>query len=360
MLAPVRHISPLTLIQRERVLPVSGQVIARQGQAVSPNDVVAECILAPRYFMLNIAEGLNLTPERADKLLQCQKGDNVSKGDMIAGPAGVFQRVVRTPYSGRVKLTGEGKVLIEAIVSPFELKAGFDGKVKRIIPDWGVVIETRGALIQGMWGNGKAAYGLVQTMLKDPADELTVDQVNISVRGAIVIGGYCQDPQVLESAAKAPIKGLILGSMSSALLPLAEKMTFPIIILDGFGQIPMNSIAYKLLTTTTKDRDISLHAQAYQSSKGNRPEIIVSLPSLGLIEPLLETDAFSSGQKVYLVNKSYTSQTGIIEHFLAKPFMFPSGIIAPAAVIRLDNNDLVKVPLASLETFGEKTNMETY
>ena len=357
MLAPVRHISPLTPIQRERILPIPGRVVVRQGQSVSPTDVVAECALAPKHFILKIAEGLNVSPDRADKLIQCQKGDNVSKGDVIAGPAGVFQRVVRAPFSGRVKLVGDGKALIEASVSPFELKAGMDGTVARIIPDWGVIIETRGVLIQGIWGNGKAAYGLMQLMLENPEDELIAGQINISARGTIGVGGYCQDPKVLKNAAQAPLKGLVLGSMSSALVPLAQQASFPILILDGFGRLPINSAAYKLLTTA-QGRNISLHAQAYQASKGERPEIIITLPTPERLEPPLEVDEFSAGQRVYLMNKSYAAQTGTIEQILSKPFKFPNGIIAPVAEIRLENGDLVKVPLASLETFGEKARQK--
>lgn len=358
MIAPVKHISPLTLVERERVLPVPGRVVARQGQAVSPTNIVAEYIAAPKYVILNIAEGLNVSPDKADKLLQRQKGDTISKSDIIAGPAGLFQRVVRAPFSGQVKLTGDGKVLIEAFASPVELKAGIDGTVTKIIPDWGVIIETRGALVQGMWGNGKIAFGLMQLMLDDPGDELVADKIDLSARGTILVGGLCQDPQVLHRAANIPVKGLVVGSMSAALVPLATKIPFPIIVLDGFGKKPMNSAAYKLLTTTTKDRNIALHAQAYRSLEGERPELVITLPAPDQIEPLLGMDEFAPEQKVYLVNKSYSAQIGIIKRILSKPFKFPSGVTAPTAEVRLENGELVKVPLASLESFGEKADQE--
>lgn len=360
MLAPVKHISALTLIQRERILPVPGRVIARQGQAVSPTDVVAEYIPAPKHVILDIAEGLNVSPDRANKLLQHHKGDNVSKGDVIAGPAGLFQRVVRAPFPGRIKLAGDGKVLIEAFVSPTGLQAGLDGTVTKIIPGWGVIVETRGALVQGVWGNGKIAYGLMQLILKSPDDELTANKIDISNRGAIVVGGHCQSLEVFQHAARIPLKGIILGSMSAALITAASKAPFPVVVLDGFGQYPMNSAAYKLLTTTTKDRNISLHAQAYQASKGERPEIVITLPAPDHLEALLGSDEFALEQKVYIVSKPYAAQIGIIKRLLPKPFKFPNGIVAPAAEVSLENNELVKVPLASLESFGEKTSQDTY
>ena len=359
MLAPVKIITPLTNIQRERLLPIPGRVIARQGQEVAPSDVVAECALAPKYSIVNVAKGLGVPPNKTDKLLQCKVGDTLSKGDVIAGPVGLFQRVVRATFSGQVKIAGEGKVLIENNTSPFELKAGLGGSVERIIPERGVVIETRGSLVQGVWGNGHTGYGLIQPLLESPNDVLTADQLDVSIRGMIILGGYCQDAQVLEIAAGIPVKGLILGSMPSTLIPLAKKMEYPILVIDGFGQIPLNAAAYKLLTTVNKKRDITIHAQAYHVFTGERPEIIVSLPAPEHIEAPLEIDEFAVGQKVYLINKTYTDQTGTIERILTKPFKFPSGIQAPAADIRLDNNKQVTIPLANLETFGEK-KQETY
>jgi len=276
--------------------------LARQGQEVTPADVVAECNSSPKYTILDIAEGLGVPANRADKLLQCKAGDAITKGDVIAGPVGLFQRVVRASHAGLVKIVGDGKVLIENKVSLFELKAGLDG---------------------------------IQLLLDGPAD-------------------------VLKTAGEIPVKGLILGSMSSALIPLAKKVKYPVLIVDGFGQIPLNAAAYKLLTTINKKRDVTIHAQTYQTFTGERPEVIVSLPAPEHIEAHLRADDFAVGQKVYLINKSYTAQTGIIERILEKPIRFPSGIQSPAAEIRFSNNERVKVPLANLETFGEKNEQMTY
>ena len=126
------------------------------------------------------------------------------QGDVIAGPVGLFKRVIRAPQSGVVKIAGEGKVLYEINSAEYELQAGMEGTVTNIIPERGAIIETKGALIQGMWGNGKITYGVVQPISNDLLQELVPEQLNIGFRGAIITAGFCRKPKVLEAAGIYP------------------------------------------------------------------------------------------------------------------------------------------------------------
>ena len=262
MLAPIAHISPLTLIRKNRVLPIPGRVVVRQGQKVAPRDVIAAANLAPEHILLNITRGLGVSIEQADNLIQCVAGDHINSGDLIAGPVGIARRVVRSPISGQVMLAGEGQVLIQIDKPPYELHAGISGTVTQLISEYGAVVETTGCLIQGCWGNGRADFGLMQSKIESPQDELTTDQINVSLRGSIVLGGYCKDPAVLERAANIPIRGLVLASMSSALVPAALQKDFPILVLEGFGQLPLNTISFNLLANH-QNREISVNAEPF-------------------------------------------------------------------------------------------------
>ena len=168
MLAPITHILPFTIIRRERVLPSRGKVLVRAGQRVNSLDVIAEANLRPEYLLLNVARGLGLSPERADQMIQCQAGDHLADGDMIAGPVGMARRVVRTPSDGQVVLVGSGQVLIEVASKPFQLKAGVPGEVVELIVDRGATVETSGALVQGVWGNGHIDFGVMVVLAKSP------------------------------------------------------------------------------------------------------------------------------------------------------------------------------------------------
>ncbi len=353
MLSKVKHIHALTSIKRERVLPVTGHILVRRLQKVSPTDVIVLAPLSPQYMLLDISHGLKVSTSRADELLQRQAGDELSKGDVIAGPVGLFQRVIRAPKAGIVRIAGEGKVLYEIGSPPIELKAGMDGTVTNIIPDRGAIIETRGALIQGIWGNGKVTYGVIQPVSNDLLQELVPEQLNISFRGTILTAGYCKNPEVLELAGNIPIKGLILGSISSELIPAAMAVNYPILVVDGFGSTPMNSTAEKILVAN-REKNVALNAQIYDSFLGNIPEAIISNPTQPETDIPNESETLRAGKKVIITNSSQASQIGTIDRINLGKQTIPSGIEAQTADVSIGANQKAVVPLNNLEIIKEK------
>lgn len=346
-LAPVRHILPLTTIRRERTLRSPGKVMVRKGQRVAANDIIAEANLAPEHLLLDIARGLGLRAEQADEFIQVSEGGQVAEGDLVAGPVGMTRRVVRSPRDGRVVLAGSGQVLIEIQTRPFTLKAGLPGEVIELIPDHGAIVETTGSLIQGVWGNGMLDYGLLSVLAQEPDQVLTTADLDVSYRGTIILSGHCASADVLKAAADIPVRGMILASMDPALVPLASKFETAVLLIEGFGQRPMNSAAFKLLATNER-RDIALVAEQRNPYAGTQPEIIIPLPAPGTPALPRETDFFAPGQQVRIVRAPHFGKLGTLEA-LSGQVIFPSGIRAPAADIRLEDGEQAVLPLANLE-----------
>ncbi|MCD6426073.1 MAG: hypothetical protein J7L35_11300 [Anaerolineales bacterium] len=352
MISKVKHIHALTSIKRERVLPVAGHVLVRRMQKVSPSDVIVVAPLVSQFVLLDIAQGLNVNPARADELLQRQAGEDLVQGDVIAGPVGLFKRVVRAPQEGMVRIAGEGKVLYEISSPDFELQAGMEGTITNIIPERGAIIETKGALIQGVWGNGKTTYGVVQPTSNDLLKELVVEQLNIGFRGAIITAGFCRSPEVLEAAGIVPVKGLILGSMSANLIPLAKKMDYPIMIVDGFRETPMNKAAEKILIEN-KDKNIALNAQELDTFQGNFPEGIISQSSTSEPDLPSEAETLKAGKKVIIINGPQAPQIGEIEKIIPGKQVLSSGVETQLAEVTLANEKRTKIPLTNLEIIND-------
>lgn len=348
MLAPVVHILPMTRIRRHRVLPITGRVLVRKGQNVSAIDVVGEANLEPRHLLLDLARGLGVGLGEADQYLDRQAGETVSEGDVLAGPVGWGKRVVRAPCSGKIILTGRGKVLIEQEVEPFQLLAGLPGEVVSLIPGRGAVIESIGALVQGVWGNGRINFGLLRVLIKKAEDIITVDQLDIDLRGTVVFAGYCKDEQVLHAAAELPLRGLILSSMAASLIPLAEEIPLPIVIIEGFGLLPINSSAFNLLITSDR-REIAVKAEKMDNYSDERPEVFISFPISQMVHEPRDATLFSPGQKVRVVRAPYQSQIGTLIALQPGMEALPNGIKTTCAQVELENSIKVKLPLANLE-----------
>ncbi|MFZ2097096.1 MAG: hypothetical protein WAV05_10700 [Anaerolineales bacterium] len=351
MRAAITHILPSVTIQRERIMPSAGRIIARRGQSVKPVDVVAEAKLRPEHLLLDIAHGLGLKPDEADHYIQRRAGDEVAEGDVIAGPVGIGRRVVRTPKAGAVVVAGGGQILLELEGEFSELKAGYTGVVVDILGDRGVVIDSVGSLIQGVWGNGKINYGLLNILAHSPDELVTPALMDVSLRGSVVMAGYCEDERVLTSAEELPIRGLILASMASALVPLAQSVSYPLMLIEGFGNLPMNQDAFNILVSGTM-REVSVNAEPWERIGNTRPEAVIALPEGVLPEVISDTATFTTGQTVRVVSPPYKGMVGTLTNLPPGLSVLPSGLRAEAAGVRLTNGDTVQVPLANLEVIG--------
>lgn len=351
MNAPVTHILALTTILRERLLPVPGVVNVRLNQRVSANDVVAEARWAREHILLDVARKLNVATAAADRLIRCKEGDELVANALVASGGGLFPREVRAPREGRVVVVGGGRVLLEVGEVNVELRAGLPGQVMQIVPERGVAIQTTGALIQGVWGNGRIETGMLVNLMEKPDSILEAGRLDVSLRGSVILAGMVREAEALHAAAELHVRGLILSSLHPSLIPLALQMRFPILVMDGFGNFPMNSAAYRLLSTNAK-REATVNAEMFDRYSGGRPEVIIPLPVS--VEPAQpnELETFATGQQVLLRAAPYFGTVAAITRLRPGLTTLPSGLRAPAADVRVESGEEILVPLANLEVVG--------
>lgn len=344
----ITHIIPLTTIRRERHLPVPGTVTVRVGQRVQALDVIAEAPSSRRHLFLDLARGLGVPETQIARYLVHRPGDRVEAGEVIAGPVGISRRTVRAPADGRIVSLAGSRMLLQLHGEPHSLRAGFPGTVTATDGVQSVTLETTGALVQAVWGNGLQDYGIMRIVGDSPDDRLQTDKLDIDLRGAVLVAGICDQPAPLHQAVDLAVRGIVLGGLTSELLPLVRRLPFPVILTEGFGLLPINSMAWSLLRSNA-GREAALDGRPGGPYEMQRPEIILPLPAARELSLPDEVVPLRRGVRVRVVRRPYASVVGVVQSVEEQPTEFPSGIVARSVVVDLEGVGSVAVPLANLE-----------
>jgi hypothetical protein len=352
MLAPVTHHLAVTTIIRRRVLPVDGEVLVKLNQKVSATDIVAEASFSQSHHLIDIARSFNIKAADAEKMTSLRVGEKVEEGTVVATSKGFVPRQLKVKHTGRVVAIGGGQVLIDISKRDLQLKAGVSGEVIEVIPNRGVVLRETGALIQGVWGNGKIDRGRLHVLAEKENEILASSQFDISLRSLVILAGSCQDADSLKAAADITVRGLILSSLHPSLIGLARKMPYPIIVTDALGKQPMNATAFKILSTNNQRDNVSLHGDAFNRHKGTRPEIVIPLPQNSLPPEPLDIEHFKTGQAVRMVRAPHAGAVGTLVDLPAIQQVLSNGLRVTAGVVKFDDGEQITVPLVNLEVLG--------
>jgi hypothetical protein len=229
--------------------------------------------------------------------------------------------------------------------------------VADLLADRGAVIESSGILLQGVWGNGHWNRGKLVCLAKTPQHVLSPTQLLPELSGALVVAGHCENPEALVKAESVAIGGLALSSLSPLLVDIVTGVSFPVMILEGFGKHPLNPGLFRLVAQV---QDI---VAVMQTEKGpapwrTRPELLIQAPvepEMSLFEEMKEA---SVGQRVRITTTPYLGRMGAL---INEPIVsrLPNGIWAETGSVRLDSGQELCLPLANLETIEQVSRIST-
>ena len=168
----------------------------------------------------------------------------------------------------------------------------------------------------------------------------------MELRGGLLFAGVLNNSEVLHNLVSLSIRGLIVGSMSAALQPMAMEVKFPIMLTDGFGNIGMNLAAYEILHTNI-GRELNLITEPPDELTGSRPEAFIPLPADG--EEPNDVLSLKPGRRVRILSHPYQGQIGDILKIHAGKTKLPNGILARCAEIRLQDKRQVSMPVDNLD-----------
>ena len=300
---PTSHITLLATLRRERLLPIPGEVVVAAGQRVESTDVVARAEVHDHHRLIDVARELGVPREKVAAYLTKPEGELVKKGEPIAVRKtllGLSTRRVTSPVDGRLVFCDHGQALLAAI-APLEVRAGLPGTVISVVAGRGILIETVGALLEGVWGNGREDFSVMRALGGGPEAALRAEQLEPSMQGAVLAAGSVAETDLLRRLTELGVRGLILGSAPAELLPDLQALSFPVLVVDGFGLQGFSAQAFALVNGNS-GREVWLNTRPIDRAAGTRPEAILPLPtSHEPPPPLLEGDPLQEGKRVRVV-----------------------------------------------------------
>jgi hypothetical protein len=338
-------------ICRVRQLPFPGRVVVERGQSVMPSDIIAISDVPGQVLVLDLARGLSLSPADAETCMVRELGDEVEQGDVIAQFHGAFTRLVRATFAGKIVDVSQGKVVLATHSDAIEIKAGMIGSVESIIPEFGAVLVNQGALIQGVWGNGQIGMGplaVVGSTSVVALDEASLDSCEAD---SLVAAGVCLHASVLAAAQEKALAGLILGGLAPELKNIALKMNIPVIVLGGFGVLPIDPINFALFRSE-EGQVASVNASPPNLYAGVRPEVIIPNQDGELAQDMGYRVKLSLGQRVRVLSGTAQGQVGEVVELPQALFRFESGLAVHSAKIRLMDGQFLNIPRQNLEVMA--------
>jgi hypothetical protein len=343
------QVTPLTYVRRERMLPMPGEVLVHTGEQVEPTQVVARTHLPGDFRILPVARLLDVPASRVRRFMRVNLGDQVRRGQVIAARRGLFARSVKSPIAGVMTASGGGRILIETQPTLLELRAYIYGTVSNVMGHYGVVIETTGALVQGVWGTGGESLGVLKCLVKSPDQPLRDQAIDPSCHGTILVGGVGLNEAAIERAQELQVRGIVIGGLAPESLPLVRELSFPIVVTEGIGTTPMSAPIFHLLTAND-GREASISGRTQPRSRLVRPEVVISLPA----EALPPTEAqpgtpLTVGAQVRVTRAPHNGAVGTVKALPAHACRIETGARVRGAKVDLGQGAPTFIPLANLE-----------
>jgi len=177
---------------------------------------------------------------------------------------------------------------------------------------------------------------------------LEPDQISAAHMGTILIGGRTVTEETIERAVENRVAGLIVGGISSDLLPVIETSGLSVIVTEGFGDFAINPKAFELLRSRS-GQDVCLNPTLQARYQAQRPEILIPQP-VESPPPTAEVGTqLEIGTPVRALRAPYENVVGQVVSLPPRHYRLESGVRMRGAEVDLESVGKVFIPFENLE-----------
>ena len=358
-------------ITKERILPLSGTVLVKEGERVTFDTIVAQAFTPGEPEILNAAPKLNVQKPRLSEYMLKQVGDKIVEGEIIAQNIyffGLMKKYLYAPFDGTVETISKysGRVIVRGSPIPIDVKAYVPGTIIKVIPDQGVIVETTASFIQGIFGIGGESFGEIHMITETENEVITGDMITSEHAGKILVGGSIVTGDAMKKANELGVVGIVTGGISSkdltefigyeigVAITGEEEINITIIATESFGEMPMARHTFEMLKEL-EGQMASIDGSTQIRAGVVRPEIMV--PHLEEVEAVFSEESLdagmTSGTRIRAIRAPYFGKLG-------KVVSLPTGLQqleteSKARVMEVEFDDGMRavVPRANVELIVE-------
>jgi hypothetical protein len=353
---------------------LKGEVIVELGQLVAAEDVVARTQLPGPVKTANVPNLLGVEPGQVGDFMLKKVGQPFTAGEVIAQNRPLFglrflQSRVVAEFDGTVDNISlvTGQVILRHPPRLVAITAYVDGRVVDVRPNEGVVVETTGAFIQGIFGIGGETHGQLIVAVDSPADMLDAERIKAEYQGKVVVGGRLFTARAFERAKQVGVRGVIVGGFHDknlkdilgydlgVAITGAEQLGLTLVMTEGFGEIAMADKTFTLLKKCEGRR--ACISGATQIRAGViRPEVIVPDPdtlSRGETRHVQENVGTQLGDPVRCIREPYFGRLGRVKRLIPEKRVVQSETLVRVLEVEFEDGATAVVPRANIEMIEE-------
>lgn len=365
---PGLKVSPSTIIRKTRRLPLKGDVVVGPGEEVAPDTVVARTNIPGILRTVRAAERLGIDADEVPAAAIVQPGEPVTAGQLLAASRaffGLFKSECHSPVDGEVEIINPvtGHISVREKPNPIEVTAYVRGRIAEVMEEEGVVVETRGALIQGIFGVGGERQGTVRMAAQSPDEPLTEQRITPDMAGHVIVGGSNLSAGALRRASEVGVAGIVVGAIIDrdlidflgydigVAITGHEPIDLTLVLTEGFGTIRMADRTFRLLASL-EGQAASVNGATQIRAGVIRPEVIVpGEPTAEALEE--ESHELNIGTPIRIIREPYFGKLATVAALPPELIEIPTGAHVRVLEAEIGGGERVVVPRANVEIIQE-------
>ena len=359
-----------TLVEKDRKLPLKGEVKVKKGDKVTAETVVAATDLPGNVYPLNLAGQLGCEANEINAYLKVKEGDQIKKGDILAETGGIFgffKTTIESPITGSVESlsSATGQAILREPPIPVEVYAYVDGVVDAVYPEEGVKVNSVATYIQGIFGIGGEVVGELVMVSQSPDAVLEKDDIKIEHKGKIIVGGSLVTADALKRAVEVGVKGVIVGGYDAedlkeflgydlgVAITGTEEKGITLVVTEGFGKIQMAKKTYDLLKQSVGMKT-SINGATQIRAGVIRPEVVIPLNTkAGKDEQQSKNTGMNIGSPVRIIREPHFGEVATVVELPEQPVIIATEAKVRVVKIKTNSGEEILLPRAHVEIIEE-------